>query len=173
MNVIETERTLLREFNLADVEKMEEMYSDINVMRYIGAGTVLNNEQTKKLLEYWINEYYKKFGYGMWGVECRQTKKLIGQCGFNNLPGNAGIEIAYLLNQQSWNKGLATEISSETLKYGFEKLGFNTVFALCYPQNIASINVLNKIGMIPEGHRTFYGVDFLFYRKDRQITSTI
>lgn len=168
MIIIETERTLLREFEMQDLDKLSVIYSDINVMKFIATGIVLNKEQTSKLIEHWINEYYKKFGYGIWAVFSKESKELIGQCGFNNLPGGAGVEIAYLLSEDYWNKGLATEISSATLKYGFDVLGFKKIFALCYPQNIASINVLNKIGMIPEGHRTFYGVDFLFYSKDKK-----
>lgn len=168
MNVLETERTFLREFEKSDLEKLSEIYSDINVMKYIATGIVLNKEQTSKLLDHWINEYYNKLGYGIWAVECKQTKELIGQCGFNNLPGNAGVEIAYLLSQKYWHRGFATEISSATLKYGFEILGFKKIFALCYPDNLASINVLNKIGMIPEGHKTFYGVDFLFYKTEKK-----
>lgn len=168
MIIIETERTLIREFEISDLDKLSEIYSDINVMRFIATGIVLNKEQTSKLLVHWINEYYKKFGYGIWAVVSKESAELIGQCGFNNLPGGIGVEIAYLLSENNWNKGLATEISFATLNYGFDILGFKKIYALCYPKNIASINVLNKIGMIPEGHKTFYGVDFLFYGKDKK-----
>jgi len=171
MIILDTERINLRQFTEDDVDRMHEIYSDINVMRYVGMGITLNKEQTHKLLGLWINEYYKNWGYGIWAVEDKSSGELIGQCGFNNLPEKTGVEIAYFFSKDYWNKGYATETASKTLEYGFGKLGFQTIFALTYPQNTASVNVLTKIGMNPEGKRKFYGIEFLFFRKDSNLNT--
>lgn len=167
MSIIETERIIIREFNVADKTRMHEIYSDEDVMRYIGKGGVLNKEQTSNLIDTWINKFYRQYGYGIWGIEDKTSGELIGQCGFNMLPDDEGVEIAYLLSKENWHKGLATEAASETLKFGFDILGFKTICALSYPQNIPSIKVLNKLGMISAGYKEFYGITFLFFKKEK------
>ena len=61
--IIETERIILRELEENDLNRLAEIYADIEVMRYIGKGIVLTYEQTKRSIENW-NKYYEKFGFG-------------------------------------------------------------------------------------------------------------
>jgi RimJ/RimL family protein N-acetyltransferase len=44
-------------------------------------------------------------------------------------------------------EGIATEVSREIIKYGFEVLKLNRIIGIAMPENIASNKVLNKIGL--------------------------
>ena len=131
---------------LNDEEAVARMYSDIDVMRYVGGGGTIPKEHVLKSIERWI-EYQSKFGFSNWAVVKNDDNKFTGMCGFNWLPDNSDIEISYTFDKPYWGKGYATEIAGGTLKYGFEKLGLKRVAGLVYPQNLQSIKVLKKIGM--------------------------
>jgi RimJ/RimL family protein N-acetyltransferase len=65
---------------------------------------------------------------------------------------DAGIaEIGYWLGVPYWNRGYVTEAAREMLRYGFEDLGLQRIFAGCFARNPASARVMEKIGMRYEG----------------------
>jgi [ribosomal protein S5]-alanine N-acetyltransferase len=55
--------------------------------------------------------------------------------------------IGYWIGTPYWNKGYATEAVKKVLKFGFQKLGLETIWASCKCKNKASVKVLEKIGM--------------------------
>lgn len=78
-------------------------------------------------------------------------------------------EIGYWIGVPYWNRGYATEAGSEVLRYGFEDLGLERVFAGCFARNPQSARVLQKLGMQHEGtlrrHQLKWGelLDIEFY----------
>jgi len=60
-------------------------------------------------------------------------------------------EIWYLVEPESWGKGIATEAAKQLLDYGFGELGLHRIWATCLPENPASAQVLEKVGMRREG----------------------
>lgn len=60
-------------------------------------------------------------------------------------------EIGYLLSREVWGRGLATEVATLLLRFGFDDLRLHRLWASCDPANAASIRVLEKIGMQYEG----------------------
>tara|TARA_R110002049_G_scaffold304949_2_gene500729 strand:+ start:1936 stop:2400 length:465 start_codon:yes stop_codon:yes gene_type:complete len=57
------------------------------------------------------------------------------------------IDIGWRLAPIYWNKGYATEGANTVIKYAQNKLGINTLISISTAQNIASIKVMEKIGM--------------------------
>jgi RimJ/RimL family protein N-acetyltransferase len=49
--------------------------------------------------------------------------------------------------QKAWGNGYATETASETFEYGFNTLNLNLITGRAHIENLASIKVLEKIGM--------------------------
>ncbi|MBK9331224.1 MAG: GNAT family N-acetyltransferase [Ignavibacteria bacterium] len=146
MMITETERLYAREYSESDLGKLTKICSDADVMRYIGHGGVLSPDQVQKMLNHYIKNY-RENGYGMYAVINKTTGELTGQCGLNFIKSLNEVEIAYLFEKESWGKGHATEISKEILKFGFIRIGLTKIIALAYPENIASIKVINKIGL--------------------------
>jgi len=161
---IETKDVFLRKFTDDDLPAMSRMYADEDVMKYIGLGGAVDENATRQMLSAFIRSYKIK-GFGIWGCVDKLTGELIGHCGFNTLP-DGNIEIAYLLDKPYWGRGIATSIALETLKYGTENLGLEKIVALAYPQNVASIRVIEKIGLIYLGEKEYFGRKFSFFCND-------
>ncbi len=165
IETIKSERLLLRPFRPGDADEMSKIYSDETVMKYIGRGGPANKEQTLQIIEAFIDSY-DKHGFGIMGVTEKTNVRLIGHCGFNFLRSDSEIEIAYLLDKKYWGKGYATEIASSTLEFGFNILKLKKIVALAYPENVNSVNVINKLGMTAKGYRRHFGIDFLYFSKE-------
>jgi len=66
---------------------------------------------------------------------------------------HAHAELGYFLDPAFWNKGYCSEAAAEMLRFAFETLVLNRVFAVYISTNPASGKVMRKIGMIYEGCR--------------------
>ena len=77
---------------------------------------------------------------------------LIGGCGIHitNMNNKEG-SIGYCINSQFWRNGYASEAASALIQFGFESLKLHRIYATCHPQNIGSVKVLEKVGMVKEG----------------------
>lgn len=160
--ILETERLYLRPFETKDLVILVPMYSNINVMRFIGAGKTLTRSQTEKSIEMW-NEYEAKHGFTNWAVIRKEDDTVLGKCGLSWIPDNSDIEISYILDEPYWGMGYATEISKAVLDYALESLNLKRIVAMAYPQNSPSIKVIEKIGMKYEKEAEYWGIKFLFY----------
>ncbi len=153
--IIETERIILRELEMSDLERLAEIYADPEVMRYIGRGGILTYEHAKKSIENW-NKYYEKFGFGNWAAVEKESGKLIGLCGLSWLEDKSDVEVSYLFAKEAWGKGYATETAGAINNYAFSVIGLKRIVALVYPQNTPSIHVIEKLGMKYECDRIFF-----------------
>jgi [ribosomal protein S5]-alanine N-acetyltransferase len=60
-------------------------------------------------------------------------------------------EIWYLVEPESWGRGIATGAVKHLIDFGFGELGLHRIWATCLPDNPASARVLEKVGMRKEG----------------------
>jgi RimJ/RimL family protein N-acetyltransferase len=71
----------------------------------------------------------------------------LGWCGLKYRPFIDEIDLGYRLMQKAWGNGFATEAAAKTLEYGFHSLNIKLVTGRAHVENLASIKVLEKIGM--------------------------
>lgn len=164
MNDIETPRLWLRHFTLDDLEDLFHIYSNSEVMKYIGKGVRTRDETEAGLInmmQHW------QHGFGMWAVIHKDSGKLIGRCGLCFLERTLEIELGYTLDKPYWNQGLATEASLASLKHGFENVGLNRIVAIARPENIASQRVMQKVGMEYEKDAYYYNSHVVYYALSR------
>jgi [ribosomal protein S5]-alanine N-acetyltransferase len=64
---------------------------------------------------------------------------------------HAQADISYIVHPREWGKGYATDSALLLLELGFSELHLHRIYATCDPRNIASVRVLEKIGMTLEG----------------------
>lgn len=160
MPEIETPRLLLRHFTLEDLDELSQIYKNPEVSRYIGKGAKTKAETQTALInmiEHW------RHGFGMWAVVHQASGKMIGRCGLCFLDNTPEIELGYALDQPFWNQGLATEASLASIKYGFEQVGLERIVAIARPENIASVRVMQKVGLKYEKHAHYYNSDVVYY----------
>jgi len=86
-------------------------------------------------------------------VVLKKENLLIGGCGIRvSNPDLGEGNIGYCLNKNFWGRGYATEAAGALLTFGFKTLNLHRIYATCDPENVASVRVLEKIGMYLEGH---------------------
>lgn len=145
--IIETKRLLVREFTLDDYEAVYEFNSNKELHQYTGDEIISSNERAKEIIKnIWLNDY-ETYGYGRWAVIYKSNNKLIGFAGLKYLPEINDTDIGYRFLPSYWGIGIASEVSVEILKYGFENLNLNRIIGIAMPENIGSWKVLEKIGL--------------------------
>jgi RimJ/RimL family protein N-acetyltransferase len=147
MNILETERLILRELNLDDAPFILELLNDPSFIQFIGdKGVKCVGEASQYILTGPI-ESYQQHGYGLYLVELKTIGESIGICGLvkrSSLP-DADIGFAFLPSYRS--KGYAYEAAAAVLAYGQQSLGLKRILGITLPENSNSIKVLRKIGL--------------------------
>ena len=64
---------------------------------------------------------------------------------------NNTVEIGHCYGRSFWNKGYGTEALTRIIKFFFEEVGVETIYAYYVERNSASGKVLEKVGMKYEG----------------------
>jgi ribosomal-protein-alanine N-acetyltransferase len=164
MSFIETDRLLIRTWMPGDAAKVEKMYGDPDVMRYIGAGGPWSPERTRELIGAMI-ERYERSGIGVWPVMLKDGGTIVGACGLQPLPNSSDIEIGYLLDRPYWGQGYAYEAAAAVLDWGFNQHGLQRITAVVSPENPRSIAVIYKLGMHFERVVRAYKHDLLKYAR--------
>jgi ribosomal-protein-alanine N-acetyltransferase len=163
---IETSRLRLRPFTHEDVGALSDITADPEVMRYIGDGLPLSRDETDYNLGTIIDTFARR-GYGRWALVEKAGGALLGYCGLAQPRESPGVELVYLMARRAWGRGLATEASRACLRYGFEELGLERVYALTMPGNRRSRRVLERVGMKFLRDDRYYGYDCVCYAIDR------
>jgi RimJ/RimL family protein N-acetyltransferase len=144
----ETARLLLRPFTTADFDDLYSLYSDPEVMRYIGAGVRTREETEQGMVR--TADHWSRIGLGMWAVFEKDTGRFVGRCGLQPLAETPEIEVGYALHREFWGRGYATEGALAALRFGFETAGLNRIVAIARPENTGSRHVMEKAGMTYE-----------------------
>jgi [ribosomal protein S5]-alanine N-acetyltransferase len=150
--IISTERLGMRRWLGADIGPFSKMNRDKMVMQYFL--NTLSDDETAIMVKK-INLHFEKNNFGLFAVEEKLTGRFIGFTGFA-IPAFESfftpcVEIGWRFQKESWGKGFATEAATACLKYGFNNLGFDTIFSFTSATNVKSENVMKKIGMIKSG----------------------
>jgi len=165
MPEIKTERLLLRMFRPDDLDNLAGLFSDPEVMRYVGDGQTVNREETAKALQS-IIKHWETHGFGRWAAVDRVTNEFVGFGGLRSLLGTP--EVVYHFATAHWGKGLATELARASLRFGFEERSFDRIVAIAKPKNQASIHVMEKLGMHYEMHTSYYSIEVIQYEIRRE-----
>jgi RimJ/RimL family protein N-acetyltransferase len=151
MIITQSNRIFLRTFHSEDLAPMAILFSDPEVMKF-GSGPQ-DQEWVKKWLRGCLEDYYVKWGFGLWAVIDKNDKKVMGFCGltkFNDVAGRPEIEVGYRLQKENWGKGYATEAAQITQDFAFDVLGIQRLISIIDPRNVASVRVAEKCGLTYE-----------------------
>lgn len=146
MMVIETERLLLREMRLHDVDALLTTFSDAETMRFYPKP--FDRQMMQAWVEWNIRGYAER-GFGLWVLILKESGEVIGDCGLvgQQVDGTDEVEIGYHVRHDLWGQGLATEAAQACRDYGFRQLKCDRLISLIHPANIASRRVAEKAGM--------------------------
>jgi RimJ/RimL family protein N-acetyltransferase len=161
MQELETARLYLRQFTPDDLDDLYRIYSDPEIMKYVGQGT-RTREETENAL-YDMLASWEQNNFGMWALADKMNNRFIGECGLVFLEKTPEVELSYTLDKHYWNRGLAAEASLASLQYGFDVLKLEKIVAVARPENIASQRVMQKVGMKYEKNARYYDSDVVYY----------
>ncbi|SDP82472.1 GNAT family N-acetyltransferase [Clostridium gasigenes] len=147
MEILETERLIIRRFSAEDWKDLYEYLSQKSVVKY-EPYDVYNEDASKE------EAIYRSQNDAFWAVCLKENNKLIGNVYFQQQGSKEFLtwEIGYVFNPAYYGKGYATEACKRVLKYGFEQLGAHRIIGKCNPENTPSSRLLERLLMIREGH---------------------
>jgi ribosomal-protein-alanine N-acetyltransferase len=145
---VETNRLVLRKPSMADAEAIFARYAaDVEVTRYVGWPRHQSVEETRAFLCFSDSEW-RRWPAGPYLIESRLDQQLLGGTGFG-FESRSVAMIGYVLARDSWGRGYATEALMAIIDIARE-LKILQLYALCHPDNTASIRVLEKCDFLLE-----------------------
>jgi ribosomal-protein-alanine N-acetyltransferase len=165
-----TPRLRLRALRPDDLAVLTEIYTDPRVAPWIGNP---DHAAVADALQFAV-EHQAAHGWAFWGVEDRDSGRLLGDCGLQPLElRGPEVELGYDLHPGSWGRGLATEAARATLRAALGPLGMDQVVAVTKPGHHASQRVLEKAGFTRAGSCRAYGEQLLrFEARQRRCAPT-
>ena len=143
--ILETERCCLREITVEDVDTLYEIYAHPSVTAYM-ENLYEDPDQERAYTKDYIKNHYGFYEFGMWIIEEKHTGKIIGRAGLDMIAKKENPQLGFVVRRECQRKGYAYEVCRAILSYAHEELGFDTVEATCHACNLASVNLLCKLG---------------------------
>lgn len=148
---LDTSRLLLRPLDADDLDFVFRHFSDPEVNRYLlDEEPLATREQAQAIIDFYLAPGPKS--YNRWLIVRKLDQSPIGTCGFHRWQqAHRRAEIGFDLAPSAWKQGVMTEALNAVLPYGFEHMQLNRIEALAYPDNSASIRLLERLGFQKEG----------------------
>ena len=148
---LNTPRLLLRAFTLADVPPLVALAGNYEVARNtLNIPHPYSQEDARRWVQLTQENYQQQTGYAF-ALELQSSGKFIGGIGLTIERRFDRAEAGYWLGQPYWSQGLASEALAAVLRFGFEELRLNKIYATHIAENPASGRVMLKNGMVQEG----------------------
>jgi RimJ/RimL family protein N-acetyltransferase len=163
---LSTERLLMRGFGESDFDALVAMYAEPDFARFItfngqpyGVGMAWRTICT--MTGHWVLR-----GYGMWAVEEKSSRTLVGFVGPHFPADWPAQEIGWAIAKTHWGKGYATEAARAAMAYAAQTLKWRHVIHVINPENVRSAAVALKLGSKPEGTWQREGKELTLYGQD-------
>lgn len=149
--ILDTKRLKLIEITHYHLDSIFTILSMEEVTKYYGTDPLTLPAEATKLIDMYHKNFIDKRGI-RWGIKLKENQQIIGTIGLNGLQlKNKRAEVGYELHPAYWRQGYTTEALKEVLSFSFRQLGLHRVGAFVYPDNIISLNLLQKFGFTNEG----------------------
>lgn len=158
---IETDRLTLRTHTPGDLPVCTVMWSDADVVRYIGGRPFSREEVWARLLRY--AGMWAVMGHGFWAIEEKASGKLIGEVGIMEArrdiePSFEGEpEVGWALMPAAHGKGYAAEAVGAALAWGDKHVEAPKFVCIISPENTPSIKLAQKFGFRERVRTTYHG----------------
>lgn len=168
-SAVDTERLTLRVPRLEDFEDTYALWSNPEVVRYIGGKAFTREECWSRLLRY--VGHWELLGFGFWVVREKGTGRFVGEVGLGEFrrdiqpPLGDSKEFGWVLSPAVHGKGYATEAVGAALKWAEGKFGPERVVCIIDPGNEASVNVARKNGFRQFTTGTYKGGPTLMFER--------
>jgi RimJ/RimL family protein N-acetyltransferase len=147
--LLETARLRLRHFTPDDLDRLVELDSDPEVMRYLTFGVPTPRANYVDLyLPRWFEIYARQPGLGYFAAELRATEEFIGWFHLrDDRLEPEYLELGYRLRRSAWGRGYATEGGRALVRHAFTTMNAELLSARTLTRNFASQRVMEKCGL--------------------------
>ncbi|MCR4796862.1 MAG: GNAT family N-acetyltransferase [Lachnospiraceae bacterium] len=164
LTILETERTLIREICMEDMDALFRVYEGEHITDYLEP---LYDRPVEEAYERnYIEKIYGFYDYGMWVVFDKATGELIGRAGVESRGAYESascaekdrwmyapdtVEFGFVIREDHQHLGYGTEVGRAILSYTKNVLHKRVVFAKSHPANTAAHKALRSIGFREHG----------------------
>ncbi|MBQ8039507.1 MAG: GNAT family N-acetyltransferase [Lachnospiraceae bacterium] len=146
-DILETDRCLVRETTVEDVDTFYELYKDKEITEYMEPLFEERDEEIEYTKSY-IKNVYEFYGFGMWTVVEKTSGKIIGRAGVSYREGYELPELGFMIGKAFWRRGYAYEVCRAIANYMYENYNMEEILIFIEPQNTPSILLAKKLGAV-------------------------
>ncbi len=141
--IFQTERLIIRKFRLSDLPSLINMFTDQEVMRYIGHRRPMIEAE----IQNWLTDILHRQATELtrYAVALKATNELIGVAGLQEEGG--GKDFGYYFRRSHWRKGYAQEACSAIIDHIETRLQIKDYQIFIADENTNSIRMVKKLGM--------------------------
>ena len=151
---IETERLMLRNYKMSDMDDYVHLMQQEKVANHAGFFVKDDNYRLTIQLKDEVENPLK------FAIILKDSNQFVGEIGLNSMGMHTrklyGLhddeysrEVEFCLSEEFWGKQIMSESLSALIKISFEHLGLDSIVGASYSKNLASKKVQLKCGLIP------------------------
>ena len=165
--ILNTKRCFLREMTIDDLDSLYTIYKHPSITKYM-EGLFEEREKEAEYIRSYIDNVYAFYGLGIWIIEDRVTRQIIGRAGVELKDDVEGLELGFVIRKEDQNKGYAFEVCVAIIDYVFHYYDFAAIYCYIEEENLASRNLCKKLNFIEEKSIRIENRDYIKYTKYRK-----
>lgn len=150
---LQSRRLVLRPFSAADAPQVQRLAGN---PRIAATTTTVPHPYPDGAAEPWISGHAAAFEArqgATFAVTLRRDDALVGAVSLMDVSGpDARAELGYWIGVPFWGRGICTEAVVRVMAFAGESWGLTRIVARCMARNPASARVMEKAGLLREGH---------------------
>ena len=157
---LETERLVLKPLTTDDSGFIFELYNSPKFIEFIGDRNIKTIQDAEQYITTKFLPQLEKLGYGNYLVVKKSDNTKIGAVGIFQRDGLDVHDIGFSFLPEFEGKGYGFESASKLLETAFSVFNLNTISAITTKENIASQNLIKKLGLhyqktvqLPDGEK--------------------
>ena len=148
---LNTERLKLRKISIDDIPSLIKYANNKKI-----ADNILNipypyQEPDAVFRISYVHQGFKNKSRYVFAIIFKESDELIGEISLHLDQSRNIAQLGYWIGEPFWGKGIGTEATEATLKFGLQKLDLDMVYAECHVENKASEKVLLNNRMTQQG----------------------
>jgi ribosomal-protein-alanine N-acetyltransferase len=149
-----TNRLIIRDYVIEDLDDYHNILSDNKVMYYLQGIKTKNFEDSRENFMQVISDQKseeRKFYH--FKIENKITNDFIGSIGYTvlgNTPYGKLVHMGYFIMEKYWNNGYTTEASKRIIEFAFDENNVYRIHTGCFKDNIYSEKIMQKCGFNKE-----------------------
>ena len=171
--ILETDRSTLRPFVVADASALGPAMRDANITETTQfeppARTVEEGAERALARITDFSDHWERFGFGVFGAFRKDDGGLIGYCGLRyNDEFDGDLHISTMVDRPYWSCGIASEIFRRNLEFAFLEQDFKVVYGAARTIQLTSVRILEKCGFVRQPDRMLRHYPMVYYACSRE-----